>query len=287
MKVLVPGAATEHALASGLADGTHTLELVRRSEGGFGKTVVSGLVLDAGRNVLSPGPRPPHKIEVIGDSISAGYGNEGGGGNTPQNENGYMAFGPQLARLLDAQWSIVAHSGQGMYRNGCEALPPAAHHMPDEFKLTQHPSVPGTNWNFDEWKPDVLIVALGTNDFADYPPGSCARPTDDAFMTAYAAFLSFARTVYPKTEIFALGTFLSTASNQFGACNRDICSVVDAKKAAGDGHVHCIDPGFTSSTGAWLPDGSYYVGDWTHPTVASHTLIAKRLRDIIRPVMGW
>jgi lysophospholipase L1-like esterase len=287
MKGLGPTAATEHALATGLAEGTHTLELVRRSEGGFGKTVVSGLVLDPGKNLLPPSPRPTRKIEVIGDSISAGYGNEGGGGNTPQNENGHMAFGPQLARMLDAEWSIVAHSGQGMYRNGCEALPPAAQHMPDEFKLTQHPFVPGPSWDFGKWKPDVLIIALGTNDFADYPPGSCAHPTDEAFKGAYAAFMSFARSSYPNAEIFALGTFLSTASNQFGTCNRDICSVVDAKKAAGDGHVHCIDPGFTSSTGAWLPDGSYYIGDWTHPTVASHTLIASRLRDIIRPVLGW
>jgi lysophospholipase L1-like esterase len=287
MKVLGPTTATEHALASGLADGVHTLELARRSEGGFGKTVVSGLVLDPGKNVLSPGPRPAHKIEVIGDSISAGYGDEGTGGNTPQNENGFMAYGPQLARMLDAEWSIVAHSGQGMYRNGCEPLPPTAEHMPDEFKLTQHPAVSGPKWDFDAWKPDVLVIALGTNDFADYPPGSCAHPTDDAFKTAYADFIGFARSVYPSAEIFALGTFISTAANQFGACNQDICNVVAAKKAAGDGHVHCIDPGFTSSTGAWLPDGTYYIGDWTHPTVASHTLIATRLRDIIRPVMGW
>jgi hypothetical protein len=174
-----------------------------------------------------------------------------------------------------------------MYRNGCEALPPTALHMPDEFKLTQHPAVAGPSWDFGAWKPDVLVVALGTNDFADYPPGSCARPTDDAFKGAYASFLSFARDVYPSAEIFALGTFISATSNQFGACNQDICTVVAAKKAAGDAHVHCVDPGFTSSTGAWLPDGTYYIGDWTHPTVASHTLIANRLRDIIRPVMGW
>jgi lysophospholipase L1-like esterase len=287
MKVLGPTSATEHALASGLADGEHTLELARRSEGGFGKTVVGGLVLDPGKNLLAPEPRPAHKIEIIGDSISAGYGDEGGGGNTPANQNGYMAYGPQLARMLDAEWSVVAHSGQGMYRNGCEALPPTARHMPDEFKLTQHPAVPGGNWDFGAWKPDVLVIALGTNDFSDYPPGSCAHPTDDAFESAYGAFIDFARGVYPKAEIFALGTFLSTASNQFGTCNQDICNVIGAKKAAGDAHLHCVDPGFTSTTGAWLPDGTYYVGDWTHPTVASHTLIANRLRDIIRPVMGW
>jgi lysophospholipase L1-like esterase len=287
MKVLGPNAASESLLASGLADGVHELEFARRSEGGFGQTIVRGLVLDPGKNLLPPAPRPTRKLEVVGDSISAGYGNEGSGGNTPQNENGFMAFGPQLAGMLGAEWSIVAHSGQGMYRNGCETLPPTAQHMPDEFKLTQHPSVGGPAWDFGAWKPDVLIIALGTNDFADYPPGSCARPTDDAFKGAYADFVTFARGVYPDTEIFALGTFISTSSNQFGACNQDICSVVAAKNAAGDDHIHCIDPGFTSTSGAWLPDGTYYIGDWTHPTVASHTRIATRLRDIIQPIMGW
>jgi lysophospholipase L1-like esterase len=292
MKVLVTTAVTEYQLASGLPDGAHRLEIYRRSEGAYGRTVVSRLILDPGKKLLPADPRPRRRIEVLGDSISAGFGDEHntGGGSDRHSQNGYMAYGPQLARMLDAEWSIIAHSGQGMYRNLGEAIPPSTKHMPDEFKLTQFPGwsgQPNPDWSFASWKADVLIVTLGTNDFADYGGASPPYPTETQFGGAYGDFLNLARSVYPNAEIFALGTFLGTTQNQFGKCNAYICDVVKAKNAAGDTHIHCIDPGFTAAAGAWLPDGTYYIGDWTHPTIAGHTAIAGHLRDIIKPIMGW
>ncbi len=282
-QLLAASAETERMLASDLPDGEHTLELFRRSEGGYGKTVVGGLLLDPGKALLSPPPRPPHKLEVVGDSISAGFGDEGMSGSTPATQNGYMAYGPQLARLLDAEWSIVAHSGQGLYRNLCEALPPSKPHMPDEFLLTQHPAVMGPSWDFTSWQPDVLIVALGTNDFADYPVGSCPAPTSAAFQSAYQAFLSLVRSKYPHAEVFALGTFIATAGNAFGTCNQTICAAV---KAQSDPHLHCIDPSL-GAEGMWLTGPGDYIGDWTHPTVAGHTKLAQKLAQVIKPVLGW
>ncbi len=283
MQRLGPTSATEHSLATGLADGVHTLELYRRSEGGYGKTVVSGLLLDPGKNVLSPDPRPVRRIEIVGDSISAGFGNEGNGGSTPDTQNGYEAYGPKLARKLGAEWSVIAHSGQGMYRNLCEALPPAAQHMPDEFKLTQHPAVAGPSWDFTRWQPDVLLVTLGTNDYADYPPGSCAAPDGAAFKAAYVGFLDFARSQYPNAEIFAVGTFIATSGNQFGTCNQNICAAVTE---TADPKIHCVEPSL-GPEGMWLTGPGDYIGDWTHPTVAGHEKLAEKLSGVIAPVMGW
>jgi lysophospholipase L1-like esterase len=278
-----PGLSGEVELASGLSAGEHTLELFRRSEGGYGKTVVSGLTLDSGGQLLAPPARPQRKLEVVGDSISAGFGDEGAGGSTPSTQNGYAAYGPQLARLLGAEWSIIAHSGQGMYRNLCEAMPPSAPHMPEEFLLTQHPAVAGPPWDFERWQPDVLIVALGTNDFSDYPPGSCQAPDLAGFTHAYAGFLALARAKYPQAEIFAVGTFIATLANQFGTCNQAICAAVDSTS---DPRVHCVDPS-TGSDGMWLIGPDDYIGDWTHPTVAGHGKVAERLAAIIKPVLGW
>jgi lysophospholipase L1-like esterase len=284
LTMLGPTSQMPVSLATGLADGVHKLELWRRSEGGFGETIVNGLVLDPGKSLLSPDSRPPHKIEVLGDSISAGFGDEGMGGSTPATQNGYMAYGPQLARMLDAEWSVIAHSGQGMYRNDCEPIPPTEQHMPDEFKLTQHPFVVGAPpWDFTRWQADVLIVTLGTNDFADYPAGSCMPPDEAAFEAAYESFLAFARSVYPKAEIFALGTFIAAAGNQFVTCNADISTAVAHMN---DAHMHFIDPS-NGPDGMWLVGPGDYIGDWTHPTVAGHTKIATHLKSIIQPIMGW
>jgi lysophospholipase L1-like esterase len=282
-QLLGPGLNGEIALASGLPDGEHTLELYRRSEGGYGKTAISGLVLDAGKELLAPPARPARKLEVVGDSISAGFGDEGTGGSTPQTQNGHAAYGPQLARLLGAEWSIIAHSGQGMFRNLCEPMPPSAQHMPDEFLLTQHPAVPGPAWDFAAWQPDVLLVTLGTNDFSDYPPGACQAPDLAGFKQAYADFLKLSRSKYPQAEIFAVGTFIGTAANQFGTCNAAICEAV---ASVADPRVHCVDPS-TGSEGMWLVGPGDYIGDWTHPTVAGHTKLADRLAAVIKPVLGW
>jgi lysophospholipase L1-like esterase len=295
MQRLSPNEAHQYTLATGLTDTTHTLSLYRLTEGSFGLTVVSGILLDAGKSLLPADPRPSRRIEVIGDSISAGFGNENAAASASpvydrHTQNGYMAYGPQLARMLDAEWSVVAHSGQGLYRNLCEPLPPGSDHMPDEFKLMFYPDGAGDldpAWSFDSWQPDVLIIALGTNDWMDYPPGSCGLPGDADFTGAYESFLAFARSVYPSAEIFALGTFMSAAGNPFARCNADICSAVNAMTAQGDAHVHCIDPGGTGPDGAWLPDETDFVGDWTHPTIAGDTKVANRLRDIIKPIVGW
>lgn len=288
MTVLSPGSETEHLLASGLADGEHLLEFYRRSGGSFGRTTIQGLVLDEGAELI-PTERPVRKIEVVGDSISVGYGNEGTGSTSRSTENGFEAYGPQLARMLGAQWSIIAHSGQGMVRNLGEPKGniEAGVHMPDEFKMTFFPSG-GENpaWDFSRYQPDVLIVTLGTNDFAwpqwDMDPGPSYELTEEEFVGGYTAFLEFARSVYPDAEIFALGTFASNSTNQFGRCNSYICQAVTE---LGDPSIHCIDPGFTGET--WLSSGSDFIGDWTHPTVAGNTKIATALSAAITPVMGW
>jgi lysophospholipase L1-like esterase len=293
LATLVTEGAAVYPLASGLADGAHTLELYRRTEGLYGETLIGGLVLDPGKQVLVPPPRPSRRIEIIGDSISAGYGNDGSWSNSSTTEDGYMAFGPQLARLFGAEWSVIAHSGRGLYKNLGEIAPYVQPHMPDEFKLIQYldsdnvpaPSMPDTYWSFRASKPDVVIIELGTNDFAEPPP----FPAEADFVAAYRSFLTFLRGVYPNAEIFCLGTFVPETGYYVGEwqqCNAYICEAASDQNDAGDSRVHCVNP-CADSPGGWLPDASDYIGDGTHPTAAGDTIIANHLHDIIAPVMGW
>ena len=210
-------------------------------------------------------------------------------GTSRATENGYEAYGPQLARQLGAQWSIIAHSGQGMVRNlGQEKeLIDEGTHMPDEFKMSFFPGGGvNTDWDFSTWQPDVLVITLGTNDFSwpqwDQDPGVTYELTETEYVGGYQEFLTFARSVYPQAKIFAVGTFLSNATNQFGRANGYICQAV---REMSDPDIHCIDPGFTGET--WLKGGADYIGDWTHPTVEGHTLIAEQLALKIKPILGW
>ncbi|HSC87365.1 MAG TPA: SGNH/GDSL hydrolase family protein [Polyangiaceae bacterium] len=281
-----------YPLASDLGEGPHHLEVYRRTGGSFGLTVVHGLELDPGAELLPPFVRQERRIEIVGDSISVGFGNEGQGGTSRDTENGYEAYGPQLARLLHADWSVVAHSGQGLFRNLGEEKAAAASslHMPDEFLLSYFPGTASPNpaWDHTRWEPDVFVVTLGTNDFSwkvwNEDPGPDWEPTEEEFGGAAREFLGLVRDKYPSTEIFAVGTFLANSTNQFGRANEYLCRAVEALD---DAHAHCIDPSSTGPDGAWLSSGTQFIGDWTHPTVEGHRIIAEHLRDWIELTLEW
>jgi len=61
---------TEYTI-SGLALGTHHLELFKRTEWAMGKTWFYGFKIDG--KVLPPPPEKKRKIEIFGNSISCGY----------------------------------------------------------------------------------------------------------------------------------------------------------------------------------------------------------------------
>src|SRR5262245_36758375 len=69
-----PGADRTLMLATGLSDGDHRVELYRETEGAFGTSTFLGFTSGTLKAAPSASGR---RIEVVGDSISAGYGNLG------------------------------------------------------------------------------------------------------------------------------------------------------------------------------------------------------------------
>jgi hypothetical protein len=68
--------ARAYPVATGLAPGDHEVRLYRRTEASQGVTSFLGVELNGG-TLLAPPPAPERRIELIGDSISCGYGNGG------------------------------------------------------------------------------------------------------------------------------------------------------------------------------------------------------------------
>ena len=110
----------EYIAATNLSEGSHTLLLTKRTEASFGAGRFDGLLLDEGKKLLPLPPKLSRKIEIIGDSISCGYGNEGKTISCPnlrEFENSYLTYGGFLGRELNAELSIIAYSGKGVVRN--------------------------------------------------------------------------------------------------------------------------------------------------------------------------
>jgi lysophospholipase L1-like esterase len=87
----------------------------------------------------------------------------------------------------------------------------------------------GTAWNFASWQADVVVVALGTNDFSAGDPGSAN------FKTAYLGFLTSLRTYYPGAYILCTEPIPAWVSANAGTY---IQEVVTAKSDTKDFYVH-------------------------------------------------
>src|SRR6187402_2437155 len=126
------------SLATGLAQGVHEVEVYRRTEAHLGESSLLGLDVGSGE-LLAPSAPPKRRLEIIGDSITCGYGNEGADntcGFTPGTENHYLTYGALAARALGAELSTVAWSGKGVVCNYGDAPDSCTDPLPTYYDRT-------------------------------------------------------------------------------------------------------------------------------------------------------
>lgn len=260
----------DYPVVSGLPAGRHTVELVKRTEASQGVTQLLGFQIDDASKLL-PAPARARRIEVIGDSISCGYGNEAGRKEehfTPKTENAWLAYGAVAARAVNADYVCVAWSGKKLW--------------PDNSILDLYdrvlPAATERKWDFAAWTPDVVVINLGTNDF-----NAKVNPDEAGWVAAYAAFIRQIRGRYPKAPIYcALGTMLSDWPPErkprtviLGYLEK----VIKQAGAAGGPPVRLIDFGVQN------PENGYGA-DW-HPNVKTNALMGGQLAATLKKDLGW
>ena len=173
-------AGADTVLAQGLAPGQHSVLLVRSNEGQAGIAEFRGFVLDDGERLCAADPKKTRRLEFVGDSITAGALNDGKLENYNYNdvEDGDMAYGPQLARMLGADYSVVAKSGQGVVRNYAESRPYSGVHAVDSYMWTFFSNDFGPQnlpWDTSRFPVDAIIIFMGTNDYNNGIPLKCTH----------------------------------------------------------------------------------------------------------------
>lgn len=260
---------TTYTLATGLAAGEHEVYVHRRTEAFLGDNTFSGFEFDGGA-LLPPPPAHARRLEIIGDSITCGYGNEGKDqycSFTADTENHYATYAAIAARNLDADLHVQAWSGIGMYRDyGGSTMD----QMPVRWGRT-NPNDAASTWDTSKYQPHAVIINLGTNDFAKGDPG---KP----FETAYLGFVRKLRTAYPGAWIFpSVGPMLSGA--QLTGAKTYINNVINTLKTEGDAKVALIE--FATQAAS---DG--YGCDW-HPSLATNAKMATVLEAALKSKLGW
>jgi lysophospholipase L1-like esterase len=268
----VASGVTQYTLASDLPPGLHDVVVSRRTEGNQGESRLLGLdVLDG--ELLAPPAHPDRRIEIYGDSITAGYGMDGAGPSCPWSaatENHYLTYAAIAARELGADLHTIAWSGIGMYRNYGSAAPsPDA--MPAVYARTL-PTQEGSTWDFATWQPHVVVINLGTNDVSTQgDPGS-------PFRTAYLDFVRALRERYPNTFfVLAIGPMLE--GSQFTAIKNHLQAVINTRAGEGDDRMSYLQfPVQLASDG--------YGCDY-HPSAKTNAKMAPLLVAELRARLSW
>ncbi len=259
---------TSQVAASGLTDGTHTLLLTKRTEGFQGVSVFAGFQLEDGKALAAPPPRPIRKIQFIGDSFTVGYGDEANVLSCPDRrpfDNNYVAYGPVTARAVDAEYSVQAISGIGMAHNYGDTVPMSARPLPSYFEQTLFGSAK-PSWDMAKWIPDLIVVALGTNDFS-----TTVKPSEAQYTGAYADFLGKIRGWYPNAQILCMTYAVDSYQKKY------VDSVVNRAIAKGDQKIHRVHMPTLASTD---------LGCDFHPNVSGQQKYSDALLPYVKQYLG-
>jgi len=179
---------------SGLTPGEHVVRLEKLTESQTGGGRFRGFFLAGpGRRLAPPAPRPG--VEFVGDSYTVGYGDASPRRSCTRAEvhdttDSQRAFGPLAAKRLGYDYRVIAYSGFGIVRNyngnrAGETMPllyPRS--LPDAAEVATKAA----------WRPKVIVINLGTNDFSTSLHAGEAWANGEALHAAYrAGYVAFAR----------------------------------------------------------------------------------------------
>ena len=267
-------------LADGLSPAEHTIRLVRSVEGEAGISTFYGFVVGDDGELLDLQEPKRLKLEFVGDSILAGGFNDGIPHKEPyyEIEDNDMSFGPQLARMLDADYSVVAKSGEGICHNYGETWPGHEVHTADRYPWTFYSFDMDKShllWNFRLNPSDAVIISIGTNDFTD----KNRKPTEKEFVAAYKHLLEVVRSNNPSVPIICVEP-VPTMIGPYAAKWTE--RAVKELKRQGDNQLYYIP---LNKDKPFFED-SDYVGDGTHPTKAGSRKIALYLLDKVKAILS-
>lgn len=168
--VLDKGAkASEYTIVSGLTAGKHTVKVLKRDsyikgasrldEFGFVSLKTDGYLYKQDKTANEK----RYKIDVYGDSITAGWANlDGGTGDaTSQNTNALLTYAYRIAENLDADINTQGNSGWGVYI-GSDGSSESGRVWYNKPTLLHGQT--STEWDFSKYQADLVIINLGTND---------------------------------------------------------------------------------------------------------------------------
>lgn len=271
------------------------IRIMKYSEVAFSSFGIKSINIDGEINEVKPSGKK--LIEIVGDSITCGYGNEAfvdEGVFDTAKQNPWKAYSCRLARKLDMDMQLVSWSGNGVISHYMDKtadeprrdnfLLPALYPYSDceiERRLLNREmdKEKFTKWDYSSSntpeegkKPSLIVINLGTND-SSY---TCRDEKKSKFFEdTYVEFLSTIHAINPQANILCvlglmdqcLTTQVANAVERFNAIR---ASKVDDNKAS---RIEFLELKLQEEDDGFATD--------YHPTMISHEKAACEIYDYV------
>ncbi len=185
--IKLKGGEADYFVAAKLEGLHHIIEISKADSAAVSTVWLRGISYDG--DIDAKAPEKTMLIECIGDSISAGEALIGQDG---LDSDAFYSYEAVLARKLNARLTVVAASGFGISMGGANES--AA--IPRIYDETAYFAGAHEKWDFANNEPDVVILNLGTSDYAYATNGK-----KDKLFADCTAFLDRIRGNYPNAKI--------------------------------------------------------------------------------------
>jgi len=242
-------------VAEDLSAGYHTVQISKGPEAKKEIYYIHGVTYTGTLEKAEPAE---HRIEFLGDSITAGTGVyqyvDGFGGT-----HSYFTYANMTADALGADYYSVANGGWKF----SQSISPSDSIGTIYEKLSMHKNL--GNYDFS-WKPELVVINLGTNDaIANRKNDSY---TADTYMADVATLLDMVRKNNPDAQIIWVYGMMLKENESWVQAAVDAYAQKDEKVQ----YLHLN--GNTAGRG-------------DHPNQEGHITAAKMLIDAICEIMGW
>jgi lysophospholipase L1-like esterase len=257
---------------SGLYGGEHVVRLEKMTESQTGGARLLFIHAE-GRSVPLEPIRRERRIEFIGDSYTVGYGNMSPVRQCTRDQvhdltNTQLGFGPLTAKRFDADYRIHAYSGFGIVRNYNGSSPGMSLPAIYDRALPGEPAMSAD----DGWRPQLIVINLGTNDFSTELQNGEKWPNQPAlrsdYRQSYVGFLRKLMKTQPQARFILMGsdTFITEVEQVAASLDAAEREKIVTLKFAGLDLMGC---------------------DW-HPSLTDHRALAEMIAGAIAKTgLGW
>ena len=253
-----------YQIADGLEDGVkHTVKVLKRTMSNAGAVYVKKVRLSEGARLYSVPVTTEHRIQVLGDSITCGYGTLWDGTGTEEVtkwQDGANSYAAITAERLNAELEVIAISGAGVGNSEYRPYPLMPSYKQEDMQNN-------VTCDYSAFVPEVVIIALGTNDDGQGNP-------PEVFQANARQMIRFIRAQYPDAVI--VWTYGVMGSAGYKDVIREM---VEKMNAEGETNLYFLPMERP------LADEPY--GQHGHPGQKTHERMADELTAFLCEITGW